>query len=53
MTITIDLPLELERRIKNQALAKGISLEKYIAFLLYEALEIPEEERDGIVVRIN
>ena len=53
MTITIDLPSEVENKIKNKALKKNISVEEYIAFLIYEDLEIPADQRNGIIVRID
>jgi hypothetical protein len=38
---------------KNTALERNISVEEYIAFLIYEDLEIPEDQRNGIIVRID
>ncbi len=43
MTITIDLPLEIETKIKTQALQDGVKLEDYVKSLIKEASDKREK----------
>jgi len=40
MTITLDLPQELERALSSQAKQFGVSLQDYLLHVLYTALSI-------------
>ena len=53
MTITIDLPSEVENELTNQAKERKISVEEYIANIIAEALELLEGQRSQIIVRID
>jgi len=39
MTITIDLPIETEEKVKTQALHNGVTLDDYVKTLIAEAAE--------------
>jgi len=48
MTITIDLPLEVEAKIKSQALKDGVKVEDYVKSLIKDASEKRERiERES------
>ena len=44
MTLTIELPDELEEPLKTRAQAQGVSAAGYVQSVLEHALEIPEQE---------
>jgi hypothetical protein len=48
MAVTLDLPPELEQRIKAQALAQGLSLETYLLSIVEAAAAPASSERASL-----
>ena len=46
MTLTIDIPPDLERRLQKEASRKGVALDEYARMLLEERLQ-PRDDKDS------
>ena len=53
MKIKIDLPAEIKNELTNQAKERKISVEEYIANIIVESLELPDGQRNQIIVSID
>ncbi|WP_107666732.1 hypothetical protein [Cyanothece sp. BG0011] len=47
--ITLNLDPELENKIQQEAKLKGLSVEKYISFLIQESLENKDKQKSEIL----